>query len=93
MMTFNFLPLAVNIATAAFGVLSWNTPRWLANRYSNYIRRGFKGDYPRLLETSAFLAGRALLSIFLSLAIIAFGFFGAAYTFLGVVSFVAAAFL
>lgn len=92
LMFFNFLPLAVNIATAVFGVLSWNTPRWLADRYSEYIRRGFKGDYPRLLETSAFLAGRALLSVFLSLAIIALGFSGAAYTFLRVVSVVAAAF-
>ena len=92
LMVFNFLPLAVNIATAAFGVLSWTTPRWLAKRYSEYIQRGFKGDYPRLVETSIFLAGRALLSIFLSVAIIALGLCLAAYVFLKVASFVANAF-
>lgn len=74
LMAFNVVPLLVNLATAAFGLLSWKTPKWATKRYSSYIRTGFKGDYPRLAETSAFLTLRLILSICLSgLALLASG--------------------
>ena len=70
LMAFNLIPLIVNLSMAIFGFLSWQTPPVLAERYADYIKREFKGDYPRLVETSAFLAARLVLSVTLSLGAI-----------------------
>lgn len=69
LMAFNSLPLLVNLTAAAFGLLSWKTPEWASKRYSAYIKTGFKGDYPRLSETSLFLTLRMVLSATLSAGI------------------------
>lgn len=92
LMAFNLLPLLANICAATFGLLSWWTPRPLASKYAGYIRRGFKGDYPRLVETSAFLSFRAVLCVAITLVLITLTFLTLRYTFPNVVVIVADAF-
>lgn len=86
LLCFNLIPVVTILAAGIFGFLSWQTPRALADRYVGFIKKGFKGDHPRLVETSTFLTARLVLSLTLSVVSVALALLGLRWLFPNVVA-------